>query len=145
MCLVWINVLRIFILRSFSSIEASICEIFTIENCHFFALIFAFVERLEKLSAKTACDVHIGLVKKSGKFKTVFFESTWCRNYGGLSALNLERTSNFYICLHKLQAVVITLLFNFLEELHHSRTDFNNITFLALYCVHRSNTRILAN
>ena len=41
-------------------IEASIFEIFAIKNCYFFTLIF--VERLEKLSAKTACDVNIGLV-----------------------------------------------------------------------------------
>ena len=33
------------------------------------------------------------------------------------TAINLERTRNFEaICLQKLQAVVITLLFNFLEE-----------------------------
>ena len=40
------------------------------------------------------------------------------------------------ICLQMLQAVVITLpLLNFLEEylLPHSKTDFNDINFLALY------------
>ena len=62
--------------------EASISEIFTIKNCYFLALIF--VERSEKLLAKTACDINVGQVKKSGEFKTVFFESTWRRNYGGL-------------------------------------------------------------
>ena len=36
---------------------------------------FIFVERSEKLSEKTACDVSVGQVKKSGKFKTEFFES----------------------------------------------------------------------
>ena len=37
------------------------------------------------------------------------------------------------ICLQKLQAVVITFsLLNFLEE-SHSKTDFNDINFLALY------------
>ena len=41
-----------------------------------------FVERSEKLSVKTACDVNVGQVKKRGKFKTVFFESTWRRNFG---------------------------------------------------------------
>ena len=63
---------------SFSSIEASISEIFAIKNCCFLALIF--VERSEKLWEKTACDVNVGQVKKSGKFKTEIFESTWCRS-----------------------------------------------------------------
>ena len=40
------------------------------KNCYFLALIF--VERSEKLSEKTACDVNVGQVKKSGKFKTEF-------------------------------------------------------------------------
>ena len=74
------NTNQVNILWSFSSIEASISEIFAIKKCYFLALIF--VER----SAKTACDVSVGQVKKSGKFKTVLFESTlaWRRNYGGL-------------------------------------------------------------
>ena len=45
------------------------------------------MERSEKLSAKIACDVNVGQMKKSGKFKTVLFESTllaWPRNYGDL-------------------------------------------------------------
>jgi len=74
-----------------SSIEASISEIFAIKNCYFLALIF--VERSEKLSVKTACDANVGQVKKSGKFKTVFFELTWRRNCGGFCGHNLERTS----------------------------------------------------
>ena len=86
------NMNRINILLSFSSIEASISEIFAIKNCHFFALIF--VERSEKLSVKTACDVNVGQVKKSGKFKKVFFESTWRRIVVVCAAINLERTSN---------------------------------------------------
>ena len=72
------NTNQINILWSFSSIEASISEIFAIKNCYFLALIF--VERSEKLSEKTACDVNVGQVKKSGKFKTEFFESTWRRS-----------------------------------------------------------------
>ena len=74
------NTNQVNIIWSFSSIEASISEIFAIKKCYFLALIF--VER----SAKTACDVSVGQVKKSGKFKTVLFESTlaWRRNYGGL-------------------------------------------------------------
>ena len=56
------------ILWSFSSIAASISEIFAIKNGCFLALIF--VERSEKLSQETACDVNVGPVKKSGKFKT---------------------------------------------------------------------------
>ena len=82
------NMNRINILWSFSSIEASISEIFAIKNCYFLTLIF--VELSEKLLVKTACDVNVGQVKKSRKFKTVFFESIWRRNWGGL----LERTSN---------------------------------------------------
>ena len=85
-------------------------EIFAIKNGCFLALIF--VERSEKLSEKTACDVNVGQVKKSGKFKTEFFESTWRRS--GLCGHNWKEQA---ICLQKLQAVVITfLLFNFLEE-----------------------------
>ena len=87
------NMNRINILGSFSSIEASISEIFTIKNCYFLALIF--VERSEKLSVKTACDVNVGQVKKSGKFKTVSrvdLAQKWfvlvC------AAINLERTGN---------------------------------------------------
>ena len=38
--------------------EASISEILEIKNCYFFTLIF--VERSEKLSVKTACDVNVG-------------------------------------------------------------------------------------
>ena len=69
---------QINILLSFSSTEASISEILAIKNCYFLALIF--VERSKKLSEKTACDVSVGQVKKSGKFKTEFFESTWRRS-----------------------------------------------------------------
>ena len=64
---------QINILGSFSSIEASISEIFAIKNCCFLALIF--VERSEKLSEKTACDVNVGQVKKAG-----ILESTWRRS-----------------------------------------------------------------
>ena len=73
-----------------------------------------FVERSEKLSAKTGCDVNVGQVKKSGKFKTVLFEPTlaWRRNYGGLCGHKPGKNKQF----QKLQALVITLLlFNFLE------------------------------
>ena len=45
-------------------------EIFAIKNYYFFTLIF--VERSEKLSAKTK-NVNVGQVKKSGNLKTVFF------------------------------------------------------------------------
>ena len=83
------NTNQVNILWSFSSIEASISEIFAIKKCYFLDLIF--VER----SAKTACDVSVGQVKKSGKFKTV--EKTWKEQA---------------ICLQKLQAVVIILLLN---------------------------------
>ena len=88
----------------------------------FLALIF--VERSEKLSEKTACDVNVGQVIKSGKFKTEFFESTWRRS-GNLSS----------ICLQKLQAVVITfLLFNFLEEYIIVKLTLTTLTnFLELY------------
>ena len=87
------NMNRINILGSFSSIEASISEIFTIKNCYFLALIF--VERSEKLSVKTACDVNVGQVKKSGKFKTVFFESTWRRNCVGLCGHKPRKNKQF--------------------------------------------------
>ena len=76
------NMNKITILWSFRSIEVSISEVFTIKNFYFLALVF--VEQSEKLSAKTACDVNVGQVKKSGKFKTKFFKSTGGRNYGSL-------------------------------------------------------------
>ena len=81
---------QINMLWSFSSIETSISEICAIKNCYFLALIF--VEWSEKLSEKTACDVNVGQVKKSGKFKTDFFESTWCRSgfYGHKSGKNRQ-------------------------------------------------------
>ena len=82
--------------------EASISEIFAIKNCYFWAL---FGERSEKLSAKTACDVNVGQVKKSRKFSLRGTEIMMV--YAGI---NLERTSS-------LSSKVITfLLFNFLEE-----------------------------
>ena len=58
-------------------------EIFAFKNYYFLA--FIFVERSEKLSEKTAYDVNVGQVKKSRKFKTEFYESTWRRNYGALA------------------------------------------------------------
>ena len=115
---------QINIIWSFSSIEASISQVFAIKNCFFLALIF--VERSEKLSEKTACDVNVGQVKQSGKFQTEFFESTWRRS--GLCGHKA-------ICLQKLQAVGITfLLFNFREEyiiVKRTLTTFTN--FLELY------------
>ena len=59
-----------------------------------FFLALIFVERSEKLSVKTACDVNVGQVKKSGKSKKVFFESTWRRIVVVCAAINLERISN---------------------------------------------------
>ena len=123
------NMKRINILWSFSSIEASIFEIFAIKNCYFLALIF--VERSEKLSVKTACDVNVGQVKKSGKFKTVFFESTWRRHCVVFAAINLERTSNLS---SKVASCGYNLIISFSRRMHHSKTDFNDsINFLAQY------------
>ena len=126
------NINRINILWSFSSIEASISEIFAIKNCYVLALIF--VDRSEKLSVKTAYDVNVGQVKKSGKFNIVYFKSTWRRNYGGLCSHKLGE-NKLVICLHKLQAVVIIfLLFIFLEDytiVKRTLTTFTN--FLELY------------
>ena len=80
--------------------EASISEILEIKNCYFLTLIF--VERWEKLSVKTACDVNVGQVKKSGKFKTVFFESTWRRNCGGLCGHKPRKSKQFVFKSYKL-------------------------------------------
>ena len=121
---------RINILWSLSSIEASISETFAIKNCYFLALIF--VEQLEKLSVKTACDVNVqGQVKKSGKFKTVFFESTWHRNCGGFCGHNLVRTSKLS---SKVASCGYNLIISFSRRIHHSKTDLNDgMNFLALY------------
>ena len=101
---------QINILWSFSSIETSISEIFAIKNCYFLALIF--VQRSEKLSEKTACDVNVGQVKKAGNSKQSF--SSRLGAEVDCAAITWKEQA---ICLQKLQAVVITfLLFNFLEE-----------------------------
>ena len=71
------------------------------------------VERSEKLSVKTAGDVNVGQVKKRGKFKTVFFESTWRRMVVVCAAINLEITSNLS---SKVASCGYNRLFNFLEE-----------------------------
>ena len=78
-------------------------------------LTLIFVERSEKLSVKIACDVNVGQVKKRGKFKTVFFESTWRRNFGGLCGHKPRKNKQFVFKSCKF-SVVITLLFNFLED-----------------------------
>ena len=80
------------LVSSFSSIEASISEIFTIKNCYFFALIF--VERSEKLSVKTACDVNVGRVKKAGHSKPFFSSRLGAEIVVVCAAINLERASN---------------------------------------------------
>ena len=104
------NTNQINILWSFSSIEASISEIFAIKNCYFLALIF--VERSEKLSEKTACDVNVGQVKKSGKFKTEVFESTWRKS--GLCGHKPGKNRQFVFksCIVKRTLTTFT---NFLE------------------------------
>ena len=122
---------QIIILWSFSSIVASISEKFAIKNCYFLAIIF--VERSEKLSAKTACDVNVGQVKKGGEFKTVFCDSTWRRNYGGLCGHKAGKNKQFVF--KKLQAVVYynLLIISFSRRTHYCKTDFNVINFLAIY------------
>ena len=81
---------QINILWSFSSIEATISEIFAIKNCYCLALIF--VERSEKLSEKTACDVNVGQVKKAGNSKQSFSSRLGAEVV--CAAINLERTGN---------------------------------------------------
>ena len=122
---------QIIILWSFSSIEASISEIFAIKNCYFLPLIF--VVRSEKLSPKTACDVNVGQVKKGVKFKTVFSDSTWRRNYGGLCGHKPRKNKQFVF--KKLQAVVYysLLITSFSRRIHYCKTDFNVINFLVIY------------
>ena len=85
-------------------------EIFAIKNCYFLALIF--VERSEKLSVKTACDVNVGQVKKSGKFKTVFFESTWRTNCGGLCGHKPGKNKQFVFKTCKLWLLPYYLIFS---------------------------------
>ena len=120
---------QINILWSFSSIEASIYEIFAIKNCCFLALIF--VERSEKLSEKTACDVLLVRWKKAGNSKQSFSSRIGAEVV--CAAINLEEQA---ICLQKLQAVVIItfLLFNFLEEyIIVKLTSTTSTNFLELY------------
>ena len=71
-----------------------------------------FVERSEKLSVKTACDVNVGQVKKSGKFKTVFFESTWRTNCGGLCGHKPRKNKQFVFKTCKLWLLPYYLIFS---------------------------------
>ena len=82
-----------------------------------------FVEQSEKLSAKTACDVNVVQVKKSGKFKTEIM--VVC------VAINLERTSNLGSKAASCGYNLLIILFS--RRIHRSKTDFNDINFLALY------------
>ena len=66
-------------------------EIFAIKNCYFLALIF--VERSEKLSVKTACDVNVGQVKKAGNSKQSFSSRLGAEVV--CAAINVERKGNF--------------------------------------------------
>ena len=62
------------------------------KNCCFLALIF--VEGSEKLSEKTACDVNVGQVKKSGKLNS---KQSFLSRLGAevvCAAINVERTGN---------------------------------------------------
>ena len=89
-----------------------------------------FVERSEKLSEKTACDVNVGQVKKPGNSKRSFSSGLGAEVV--CAAINLERTGNLSSkvasCGYNL------LLFNFLEEyiiVKRTLTTFTN--FLELY------------
>ena len=89
------NMSQINILWSFSSIEASILEIFAIKNCYFLALIF--VERSEKLSEKKLVTPILVRWKKAGKWEKQCFSSRLGAEIMVVcAAINLERISNFY-------------------------------------------------
>ena len=47
-----------------------------------------------KLSAKTACDVNVGQVKKAGNSKKYFSSRLGAEIMAVCAAINLERTSN---------------------------------------------------
>ena len=66
------------------------------------------MERSEKLSAKTACDVKVGQVKKAGNSKQSFSSRRSAEIM--LVCVAIKQA----ICFQKLQALVITV--NFLEE-----------------------------
>ena len=70
------------------------------------------MEGSEKLSVKTACDVNVGQVKKSGKFKTVFFESTWRTNFGGLCGHKPRKNKQFFFKSCKLWLLPYYLIFS---------------------------------
>ena len=53
-----------------------------------------FVERSEKLSAKTACDVNVGQVKKAENSKQCFSSRFGAEFMMVCAAINLETTSN---------------------------------------------------
>ena len=99
---------QINILGSFSSVEASISQIFAIKNCYFLALIFR--EQSEKLLEKTACDVNVGQVEKSGKFKTEFFELTLRRSGGSPLDWTLLASQITNIIINKILNVEVLAL-----------------------------------
>ena len=84
-----------------------------------------FVERSEKLSENTACDVNVGQVKESGKFKESFSSRLGAEVV--CAAIKLKRTGN-------LSSKVASCGYNFLEEyiiVKRTLTTFTN--FLELY------------
>ena len=84
-----------------------------------------FVERSEKLSEKTACDVNVGQVKKKQEIQNRVFRVDLAQKW----FVRTQTWKEQAICLQKLQAVVITFLifFFFCRRIHNSKTDFNDI------------------
>ena len=70
--------------------------------------------------------------EKSGKFKTVFFESRLASEILVVcAAKNLQRKRN--MCSKVASCGYNLLILLFPRRIHHFKTDFNDINFLALY------------
>ena len=92
------------------------------------------------MSAKTACDVNVGQVKKkAGNSKRSFSRRLGAEIMVVCAATNPERTSNLSSEVASCGYNLIIILFS--RRIHNSKTDFNDINFLAFslrsgrYCV----------
>ena len=101
---------QITILWSFSSIEASISEIFAIKNYYFLALILIH-RAVGKIVGKNSLWLEVGQVKKAGNSKQSFSSRLSAEIMVVCAVINLERTSHFSLKVASCGYNLIILLF----------------------------------